>query len=487
MLHSNLFRSVVYIASIFGMYLSAAMFLPAMADLYYRNDDWAVFAASGFICGCFSLGCALATRGPITGFNKRFGFLLVNVLWVTFSLIGALPFYLSELNLTFGQAIFESTSAITTTGSTVINGLDNAPQGILLWRSLLCWLGGIGIVALGLFILPLLRVGGMAFFRMESSDNASDRPFARLASFTRAFLSVYVLLTIACSIAYGMGGMTNFNAVNHAMSTIATGGFSTHDASFGEYAHSPLILWTATIFLILGSLPFSLMILFAVRRRLTVLRDPQIYVFLGYLCVISISLGIYHHLRNGEPIHNALTHSFFNITSILSTGGFATEDYTLWGPFAVITAFFATFMGGCSGSTAGGIKAYRFVIIGKVVSTGLKKLIYPNAIVSIRYGDRLVDAETIRIIFLFLNCFFALWVFGSLFMGALGYDFLTATSAVATALANVGPGVGHLIGPVGNFSTMTDPALYLLSLMMLMGRLEILTVLVVLMPVFWKH
>jgi trk system potassium uptake protein TrkH len=486
MLHSNLLRSVIYIASIFGMYLSAAMFLPAMADLYYRNNDWAVFAASGFICGGLSLGCAFATHGPVSQFNKRFGFLLVNVLWAMFSLIGAVPLYLSELNLSFAQALFESVSAITTTGATVISGLDDAPQGILLWRSLLCWLGGIGIVALGLFILPLLRVGGISFFRMESSDNSSDRPFARLASFTGAFMSVYVLLTLFCAIAYGFGGMTNFNALNHAMSTVATGGFSTHDASFGTYADKPFILWTAVAFLILGSLPFSLLILYAVRRRLTVLRDPQILVFLGYLGTISLAVGIYHHLRNGEPILSALTHSFFNMTSILSTGGFTTEDYTLWGPFVLMVAFFATFMGGCSGSTSGGIKAYRFVIIGKVVSSGLKKLLYPNAVVTIRYGDRVVDSETIRILFLFLSCFLALWLGGSLVLSAMGYDFLTASSAVATALANVGPGVGPTIGPVDNFSTIIDPALYLLSLMMLMGRLEILTVLIMLLPIFWK-
>lgn len=487
MLHSNLLRSVIYIASIFGMYLSAAMFLPAMADLYYLNDDWKVFASSGFICGSLALGCALATRGPVIAFNKRFGFLLVNGLWITFSLIGSVPLYLSELNLSFSQALFESVSAITTTGATVISGLDNAPQGILLWRSLLCWLGGIGIVALGLFILPLLRVGGMSFFRMESSDNSSDRPFARLASFTHAFLGIYIVMTITCTIAYKMGGMTTFNAVNHAMSTVATGGFSTHDASFGIYQDKPLILWTAVVFLILGSLPFSLMILFAVRRRLTVLRDPQIYVFLGYLLAISAALGIYHHLRNNVPIGDALTLSFFNVTSILSTGGFSTEDYTLWGPFALLLAFFATFMGGCSGSTSGGIKAYRFVIIGKVVSNGLKKLLYPNAVVSIRYGDRLVDAETIRIIFLFLSCFFALWVFGSLTLASMGYDIVTSMSGVATSLANVGPGVGPLIGPAGNFSTLTDAALYLLSAMMLMGRLEILTVLVLFLPMFWKN
>jgi trk system potassium uptake protein TrkH len=485
-LNTNLLRSVMYVASIFGLYMATAMFIPAMADLYYKNNDWSVFALSGFMCGGFFLACALATRGQTPQFNKRFGFLLVNVLWLVFSLVGAIPFYLSELDLTFAQAVFESVSAITTTGSTVISGLDTAPQGILMWRSLLCWLGGIGIVALGLFILPLLRVGGMTFFRMESSDTGNDRPFARLAHFTRAFVGIYMLMTLTCTIAYDMAGMSHFDALNHAMSTVATGGFSTHDASFA-YFDSIALLWIATIFLVLGSLPFSIMILLAVKRRLNIVRDPQIAVFLGYLTVISIAVGVYHHLRNGVPLDSALSHSFFNVTSILSTGGFASDDYTLWGPFVVVVAFFATFMGGCSGSTAGGIKAYRFVIIFNVAKTGLKKLIYPNAVYSVRYGDQVVDPETIRTVFLFLSCFIALWIGGSLALSAMGYDFLTATSAVATSLANVGPGIGPIIGPVGNFSTITDPALYVLSAMMLMGRLEILTVLVIMMPIFWKN
>ncbi|MGO4317119.1 TrkH family potassium uptake protein [Agrobacterium tumefaciens] len=485
-MNSNLLRSVIYVASIFGLYLATAMFLPALTDLYYGNDDWTVFALSGFMCGGFALACALATRAPIASFNKRFGFLLVNVLWLVFSIVGAVPLYLSELDLTPGQALFESVSAITTTGSTAISGLDNAPQGILLWRSLLCWLGGIGIVALGLFILPLLRVGGMTFFRMESSDTGNDRPFARLASFTRAFVAIYIIMTIACTVAFDFAGMSHFDALNHAMSTVATGGFSTHDASFA-YFNNTALLWIATIFLIFGSLPFSVMILLAVRRRLETLRDPQIAVFLGYLCAISIAVGVYHHLRNGVPLDTALSHSFFNMTSILSTGGFASDDYTLWGPFVVVVAFFATFMGGCSGSTAGGIKAYRFLIMFNVVRAGLKKLIYPNAVYSVRYGQQVVDPDTIRTIFLFVSCFIALWIAGSLAMSLMGYDFLTATSSVATALANVGPGIGPIIGPVGNFSTISDPALYLLSVLMLLGRLEILTVLVLLMPIFWRN
>ncbi len=485
-MNSNLLRAVLYIASIFGLYMATAMFIPAMADLYYGNNDWAVFAISGFMCGGLSLACAFATRAPMPTFNKRFGFLLVNVLWLVFSLIGAVPLYLSELNLSFGQAMFESVSAITTTGSTAISGLDKAPQGILIWRSLLCWLGGIGIVALGLFILPLLRVGGMTFFRMESSDTANDRPFARLASFTKAFIGIYVVMTLACTIAFDFAGMTHFDALNHAMSAIATGGFSTHDASFAFFGDNVALLWIATFFLILGSLPFSVMILLAVRGRMDILYDPQIRVFIGYLCAISLAVGIYHHITNGVPLDIALSHSFFNMTSILSTGGFASDDYTLWGPFVVVVAFFATFMGGCSGSTAGGIKAYRFVIVYNVVKTGLKKLLYPDAVYTVRYGTQVVDVETIRNVFLFISCFIALWIGGSLAMSAMGYDFLTATSAVATSLANVGPGIGPIIGPAGNFSTISDPALYLLSLMMLLGRLEILTVLVLLMPLFWK-
>ncbi len=216
---------------------------------------------------------------------------------------------------------------------------------MLVWRSLLCWLGGIGIVVLGLFIIPYLRVGGMSFFKTESSDT-SDKPFARLASFSRAFLLIYVSITVLCTVAYNMAGMNRFDAINHAMSTVATGGFSTHDASFAYFGSIPL-LWTATFFMALCSLPFSILIVLVVRGRLDALRDPQIIVFLGYLSAFSIAVAIYHRLANGVEFHLALAHSFFNITSILSTSGYASEDYSLWGPFVVMVAFIATFMGGC--------------------------------------------------------------------------------------------------------------------------------------------
>ena len=484
-MNASLLRPALYIAALCGLYLAAAMFLPAMVDLYYGHQDWQVFALSGFMVGGISLMTALATRGPPPTFNKRLGFLLVNLLWGTFSLVGAIPLYLAEYDMSFAQAVFESVSGITTTGSTVISGLDAQPRGILLWRSILCWLGGIGIVALGIFILPFLKVGGMSVFKLESSDT-NDKPFARLASFTRAFLAIYVLLTLACMIAYDLAGMSHFDALNHAMTTISTAGFSTRDMSFAFF-DSDAILVIGTIFLTLGSLPFSVLILLAIRRRLDTLRDPQIVVFIGYLCGFSILLGVYHHLRNGIELSDALIHSFFNMASILSTGGFASDDYTLWGPFAVVLAFFATAMGGCSGSTAGGIKAYRFVIIFNIIRSGLKRLVYPNAVSPVRYGSMTVDADAQRGVFLFVSLFIALWIIGSAVMAAMGYDFMTATSAVLTSLANVGPGIGPIVGPVGNFSTISDPALYLLSTMMLLGRLEILTVLVLLTPVFWRQ
>jgi len=478
------FRAAIHISAICGLYLAAAMLFPAFVDVYFGHRDWLVFALSSATVGFFSLLTAAATRAGPPPFNRKMGFLLVNALWLVFSLVGALPFMMSSLNMGFAKALFESVSAITTTGSTVIAGLDHAPPGILMWRSLLHWLGGIGIVALGLFVMPYLRVGGISFFKMESSDT-NDKPFSRIASFTRAFVLIYVLITIACALTFAVLGMSQFDAINHAMATVATGGFSTHDASFGYFKSLPL-LWAATFFMTVCSLPFSVLIVFMVRGRLNALRDPQIAVFLAYLAAFSTAIAIYHRLQNGVPFHAALAHSFFTVSTILSTTGFASEDYTLWGPFVVTMAFFMTFMGGCSGSTAGGIKAYRFIILFNLIRTGLYKLIYPDGIHTVRYGKMTVDPDLQRSVMLFFTTYLALWTTGSLTMAAMGYDVLTSTSSVITALSNVGPGIGPIVGPAGNFSTISDPALYLLSLMMLLGRLEVLTVLVVLTPRFWR-
>ncbi|WP_338528088.1 TrkH family potassium uptake protein [Nitratireductor thuwali] len=484
-MHASVVRASAFAASIFALYIAGAMLVPAAVDLYYGNSDWQVFVFCSLTTSGVGLTIAAATHGRRHVGSTRFAFFVVVMLWATLGLVGALPFYAASLRLDLASAVFESVSAITTTGSTVIAGLDGLPPGMLLWRSLLQWIGGLGVIALGLFFLPMLRVGGFSYFRIESSDIEEDRPFGRLASYTQALVAIYIALTLLCAIAYGMAGMSFFDAVNHAMTTIATGGFSTHDASFG-YFEGRAVLWVGVVFMMLSALPFSILILFLVSGRLDALRDPQIRVFLGYVAAAVLVMAIYRRLATGMDFGDALTSSAFNLVSIITTAGFASEDYTLWGPFAITLFFFATFLGGCSGSTAGGVKAYRFLILGLMLRNGLRSLIHPSSIQPLRYGNRVVDPQMQRSVTLFAIAFIGIWAAASLALSAGGLDLVTSTTATLTAITNVGPGLGPVIGPAGNFSALNDYAKWILTVTMLLGRLEILAVLVLLSPAFWR-
>lgn len=477
-------RTATYPAAIFAVYIATSMLFPAAVDLYYGNEDWQIFVVCGLVTGAVALTIAAATRGSLPRGSTQTTFLVVVLLWVTLGAIGALPFYTASLKLDLAGAVFESVSAITTTGSTVITGLDGLPPGLLLWRSLLQWIGGIGVVALGLFLLPLLKVGGFSYFRVESSD-IENRPFERFISFLIALIGIYCLLTALCALAYAAAGMSNFDALNHALTTIATGGFSTHDASFG-YFEGTTVLWVGTVFMLLGALPFSILVLLFVRGRLDALRDPQIRLFLAYVTAIVLALAIERRITTGLPFDEALATTAFNFTSIITTTGYASEDYTLWGPFAVTLAFFATFLGGCSGSTSGGIKSYRFLILGSMLFNGLKLLIHPHSVQSLRYGKRVVDEEMQRSVVLFLTAFLASWVVSTLLLSLTGLDLLTSVTASLTALTNVGPGLGPVVGPAGNFTSLGDFAKWVLAATMLLGRLEILAVLVLFVPTFWR-
>lgn len=479
-------RAAIYVSAVFAIYLAAAMLLPAAVDLYYNHEDWHVFVWSAVITGGAALAVALATHGNVPPASTRFGFLLVNLLWLTMAVAGALPLFISSLQLSFADAFFESVSAITTTGSTVITGLDHRPPGVLLWRSILQWMGGLGVIALGLFLLPFLKVGGVAYFKIESSD-IEDRPFERFATFAVSLIAIYSMLTLACGLSYLLAGMTGFDALNHAMTTMSTGGMSTHDASFGQFASSPHILWIATIFMFIGGLPFSILILFAIRGRYDALRDPQIRVFAGYCLVFAVAVAVYLSRGSQRPFFEALTHSAFNFVSVITTTGYASSDYSAWGPFAVACFFVATFLGGCSGSTAGGIKAYRFLVLYEMTVNGLRRLVYPSAVITIRYGDRVVDAEMQRAVVLFISAFFMIWGIVVILLGATGLDLVTAITGSLTALTNVGPGMGDIIGPAGNFASLPTASKWILSAAMLLGRLEILVVLVVFTPTYWRN
>ncbi|EKF20978.1 TrkH family potassium uptake protein [Nitratireductor pacificus] len=479
-------RAALHIAAVFAIYLSAAMLVPAAVDLYYGNDDWRVFAFSALFTGGLATGVSLATQGRAPVISSRFGFLVVNLMWLTACVVGAVPMIASSIDFSLADAVFESVSGVTATGATIIVGLDGMPPGLLLWRSILQWIGGLGVIALGLFILPFLNVGGVSYFRIESSD-IEDRPFDRFSTFAVGLVSIYALLTLACGIAYAAAGMRMFDALNHAMTTVATAGFSTHDASMGYYNDNPAVLWVGTLFMFVSALPFSILILFAVRGRLDALRDPQIRVFAGYVVVFVLAVAVYLRLANDTPFLQALTHSAFNFVSIITTAGYASDDYSQWGPFAVAAAFVAMFLGGCSGSTTGGIKAYRFLILFKLLANGLRRFVYPNTVVTVRYGDRPVEDDLQRAVVLFMSAFLVIWALIILLLAATGLDFMTAISAALTGLTNVGPGLGPIVGPAGTFAPLPDIAKWIMAFAMLMGRLEILAVLVIFTPVFWER
>ncbi|MEX0956316.1 MAG: TrkH family potassium uptake protein [Rhizobiaceae bacterium] len=479
-------RAAIHVAAVLSIYLSAAMLIPAAVDLYYGNPDWQVFAFSALFTGGLGLAVMLATQGRAPTISARFGFLVVNLLWLTACAVGAVPLLASSVELSFTDAVFEAVSGMTTTGATVITGLDDLPPGLLIWRSLLQWFGGLGVIALGMFILPLLNVGGVSYFQIESSS-MDDRPFARFSTYTTSLVAVYATLTVACAICYAAAGMTGFDAINHALTSISTAGFSTHDASMGHYDQNLAVLWVGTVSMFIGALPFAILILFISRGRLDALTDPQIKVFVGYLVTFILAVTIYRRLTTDETFFDALTHSAFNFTSIITTTGYASGDYMTWGPFVAAAAFIATFLGGCSGSTTGGIKAYRFLIVFELLANGLRRLVYPNTVLTVRYGDRVVEDEVQRAVVLFVASFLVIWGIGTLILAATGLDIITSLSGMAATLTNVGPGIGDIIGPAGTYAPVPDFAKWVLALAMLLGRLEILAVLVILSPVFWER
>ncbi|MCB8838629.1 TrkH family potassium uptake protein [Aurantimonas sp. VKM B-3413] len=463
--------------------MAAAMMIPALIDLADRSNDWQIFVGTSFLTGMVSALIAVATRGERPKFSPRLGFLLVTTVWLFATAVGALPIYLSSVNVTYAGAFFEAMSGLTTTGSTVISGLDALPRGILMWRSLLQWLGGIGIIGMVLLILPSLQAGGLALFHMESSDK-SDKVLPRVNQLVGGLITAYIVLTLSCAITYAGLGMSLFDAVNHAMTTLATGGYSTHDASMG-YFDSNKVLVASTVFMALAALPFVIYIRAFLPRRFQLWRDPQIIVFLVICAVLSFAIAVTRRIINDTPFGEALISSTFNLVSVITTTGYASEDYTLWSNAAVGIFFLASFIGGCAGSTAGGIKANRLVILYLVVRASFRKLVRPHSVVRLKYGNDDISSQTVQTVTIFFFLFFGTLLVATVLLTMFGLDLITAFSGTLTAISNVGPGFGQIIGPAGNFASLPDSALWTLSITMLLGRLELVTVLILFFPSVW--
>nr|WP_312351844.1 TrkH family potassium uptake protein [Brucella intermedia] len=464
--------------------MAAAMLLPAAIDLRDGSDDWLIFVRSAAATGALSALFLLATQNQTMRFTPRLGFLLTACLWLTASFLGSIPLYFSHLPISYATAFFEAMSGVTSTGATALTGLDNMQRGILLWRSILCWIGGVGFIGLALLLLPSLRAGGLALFHMENSDK-SEKILPRMNQIALGIILAYLSLTAACIIAYFAVGMSVFDAINHGLTTVATAGFSTHDSSIGFYEGNRLLLVVSTIFMALSALPFVLYIKAFMPRRMESLADPQVKLFFAIAIGFSFALAVVQRLGSDVPFGDALISASFHFVSVMTTTGYATEDYSLWGPPAIGIFFLASFLGGCAGSTSGGIKMNRLIILWSLTQANLARLIMPHAVIKIRYGTSEISGDIAQNVLLYLFLYCASLVIGAVLLASLGLDFVSAFTGALTALSNVGPGFGDTIGPVGNFSTIHDPALWVLSFLMLVGRLELVTVYILFTRAFW--
>ncbi len=477
------------IAAVLGVLLAilgTTMMIPALVDFGAGEGDYLVYVAAAAVTMFVGLSLWLAGRsGEVERLDRRQAFLLTTASWVVVSAFAAIPFMWSEAKLSFTDAYFEAMSGLTTTGATVISGLDTRPPGLLIWRAFLHWYGGIGIIVLAIAFLPMLQIGGMQLFRAESSDK-SEKLLPRAAQMAKGILGSYLILSLACAVTYRLCGMTPFDAIAHAMATISTGGFSTHDASIG-YFHSAAIDYAAIVFMLAGSLPFVLYVRVLAGDFSRLLANTEVRLFLTIVAIfsaISFVQQVAGGIAQGET---ALRYALFNVTSLISTTGFVTVDFTHWGPPTDTLYFLVLFLGGCTGSTTGGLKTFRIAIIGSALAQHLKRIVYPRGVFPVRYGGAPVDDAVVSSVLSFVFLYLASFLVIAVAINTAGYDLATALSAAITALANVGPGVGEVVGPAVNFAALPDRVVWLLSAGMLLGRLELFTVLVLLLPRFWRR
>ncbi len=455
------------------------------ADATISDENWQGFLLAAVISGLFGGGLvgAFWNAASEKRFDLRSGFILTALCWTVFPLMAALPFLFSNLGMSFTDALFETISGITTTGSTVLTGLDHLDPMLLLWRSVLQWIGGVGIILMAIIMMPFLRIGGMQLFQLESSTRSETSLHARPIALINSIAALYLVLTLLCAGAYAMAGMSAFDAINHAMTTLSTGGYSTHDASLGHF-DSAAISWTAVLFMTAGALPFMAYLKSFSGEPRAFLQDPQALPFLGFLAVISAAGAVM--LAGMDDGGDALTRVALHVVSIVTTTGFAGEDYQLWGAGFIGLFFALTFIGGCAGSTSGAIKVYRFQLLGIYAGAHLRRLHSPSIVQANAYGGVKLDSEIGLSVLAFLALFVGAFSVGGFALSLTGLDFVTAMSASATALCNVGPGLGEIIGPAGNFSSLPDMAKWILTGLMLLGRLELFALLVLFDPYFWR-
>ena len=478
-------KTVFFLIGILLTVLGASMLAPYSLQLIFKEDSHSFISAS-FITIFIGVLFILANLEKEFKLNLRQTFLFSSLAWVMVAAFGSLPFLLSDQNFSFSEAFFESMSGITTTGATIISDLDNSPRSILLWRAIMQWLGGIGIVVMAITILPLLKVGGMQLFKMEGPDS-TEKILPRTIEVATIIISTYIILTLLCGFFYWIFGMNIFDSVSHAMTTIATGGFSTHNDSIGFFKSSNIEI-VASIFIVLGSIPFISYLKFIQGNRKIFFNDVQIKGLIYLLIISIVIMFLYLLLINYESnLFDKIRISSFNVISILSGTGYVTDDFGLWGKFSLIFFLLLMFIGGCAGSTACGIKIFRLQMLLIFLQNQIKKIISPNSVIITKYNNQKISDNFINSVIIFIFTFLFIFLLIAMLLSISGLDFITSISGAASSISNVGPGLGDVIGPNGNYKDIPDISKWILSIGMLLGRLELFAVLVLFFPSFWRN
>jgi trk/ktr system potassium uptake protein len=477
-------RPVGYVIGLLVAALGVTMLVPLLVDVYYGNGHWVVFAESAVVTiltgGLIALGCLNGVR---EGLTIQQTFLLTSGVWLVLPVFGAIPLMLGETDLRFVDAFFEAMSGLTTTGSTVLSGLDDLPKGLLLWRGILQWLGGIGIIVVAMVFLPNLRVGGMQIFRSEAFETMG-KILPRAASIAGQISGIYVALTVLCALTYLALGMGGFDAVVHALTTMSTGGFSNYDASFGTF--SGPAEYAASVFMILAAIPFVRYVQLINGRAAPLFSDMQVRVFLLTILAFVVTTAVVLMAIFPHNWERALREALFNITSIMSGTGYASVDYMEWGAFLIAVFFFIGLIGGCAGSTACSVKIFRYQILFSSIRVQIRRTRSPHGVFTPHFAGRPVGPDVLSSVISFFVFFIVSLGLLSVGLGLTGLDFITSISGAATALANIGPGLGEQIGPSGNFAGLNDAAKWMLSLAMWVGRLELMTVYAIFTIRFWR-
>ncbi len=476
------YKTVFFTLGILQIILGASMFVPIIVQFIYSEIDSSFFGAS-IVTIVFGALFFLANIDHDRKVNLQQAFLLTALSWLSVAVFGSLPFIFSSMEMSITDAFFESMSGITTTGSTIISNLENAPKGILLWRAILQWLGGIGIIVMAITLMPIMNVGGMQLFKISSNDS-SEKILPKSKEIALRLIYIYSALTAVCAISYWVFGMGKFDSLTHSMTTIATGGFSNYNQSIG-YFNSIYIEISSMIFIILGSIPFIAYIKFLNGNKKIFTNDTQIKSFLKIIILSVIILSFYLVLTNNE--NYSFRSIFFNTISILTGTGYVNAEFDSWGSFPITIFLALMFIGGCAGSTTCGVKIFRIQILYLFILNQLKKIIYPKGVFLIKYDQTSVDEKFVASIISFIFFYFVIFFILAALLSLTGLDFITALSGAATSISNVGPGLGPIIGPNGDFSSLPDISKWVLSVGMILGRLELFAILVLFLPSFWKN